>query len=115
MDCKKLNTTHGRSALKGNNDQIADDRSVSKDKLSKHGNTFVENNAMDAYVPDKNYDPEWMEMDGDYKKTVTKESKWTYLDVPPLKEGMYGYNGPGPCLKNLLQQPTRSMCWNRRL
>ncbi len=39
---EKQNKTHGISALKGNNDQIADDRSVSKDQSCKLGMTFVE-------------------------------------------------------------------------
>ncbi len=47
---------------------LADDRSVSDNELCKHEATCLENNAMDENVPDKNYDPEWMEMDGDYKK-----------------------------------------------
>ncbi len=55
---------------------------------------------MDEYIPDKNYDPEWMEMDGDYRKIVSAELKWTYLDEPPLKEGMHGYNEPSACLKS---------------
>ncbi len=85
--------------MKGNNDHKADDGSVSKDKSCKLGTTFVESNAFEEYVADKNYDPEWMEMDGDYKTTVITELKWTYLDEPPSKEGMHGYDGPSPCLK----------------
>ncbi len=64
------NETHGISAFKGNNDQIADARSVSKDESWNIGTTFVESNAMEEYVQHKNYDPEWMEMDGDYKKLL---------------------------------------------
>ncbi len=68
MDCKNLNITYSRSALKGNNDYIADHGSVSKEKSCKRGKKFVENNAMDENILGKNYDPEWMEMDGYYKK-----------------------------------------------
>ncbi len=86
--------------MKENNDQIADDRTVSKDESSKLGTTFVESNALEEFVPDKKYDPEWMEMDWDYKTTITTELKWTYLDELPFKQGIYGCNWPGPCLKN---------------
>ncbi len=61
------NETQCRSDLKGNNDLIADDGSVSDNELSKLGATFSKNNAMDEYIPDDNYNPEWMEMDGEYK------------------------------------------------
>ncbi len=77
--------------MKENNDQIADDCSVSKDESCKLGTTFVESNALEEYVQDKNYDPEWMEMDGDYKITITIELKLTYLDEPQSKQGMHGY------------------------
>ncbi len=49
-------------------------------------------------------------MDGDgwrLQKTVTSEMKWAYLDEQPSKQGMHGYNGPGPCLKNFT-----SNCFN---
>ncbi len=65
---EKQNETHDRSKLKGSNDLIAYDGSVSDNELCEHGATYWENNAIDEYVSDKNYDPEWMEMDGDYKK-----------------------------------------------
>ncbi len=97
---EKQNETHDRSELKGSNDLIVDDKSVSDNESCKHGATCLENNAMDEYVLYKNYNPKWMEMDGDYKKNITTELKWTYLDEPSFKEGMYDYDGPGPCLKN---------------
>ncbi len=57
--CKeKQNGTHCRSKLKGSNDLIADDRTVSDNELCKHGATCLENNTMDEYVPDKNYNPD---------------------------------------------------------
>ncbi len=63
----KRSVTHSKSDLADNNDSIVDDGSVSEDEFCKHGATFVQYNAMDEYVPDDNYNPEWMEMDKNYK------------------------------------------------
>lgn len=66
----KQRVTCSKSDSANNNDSIVDNSCVSEDELFEHGTTFVQNNAMNEYVPDKNYNPEWMEMDRDYRKKL---------------------------------------------
>ncbi len=39
----------------------------------KQHTTVKDSNDLNEHVPDKNYDPEWMEMDGDYNQNITAE------------------------------------------
>ncbi len=43
---------------------------------------------MNKYVQDKNYDLEWMEMDGDYNQNIATELRWTYLEEPNCKDDL---------------------------
>ncbi len=97
-DKQSENNTNSESL--DNSDSIADDGSVSNDEMLEQGAIFIQSNVMDEYVPDENYHPEWMEMDGNYKTSINTELKWTYSNEPSCKEGMHSSNGPGPCLKN---------------
>ncbi len=61
------NKTRDGIDLNGNNISIVDNVSYSDDELSEHVTTYAEHNVMDEYVPDGNYNPEWMKMDRGYK------------------------------------------------
>ncbi len=71
----KRSENNSNSDSLDNSDSIVDDSSVSDDEMLEQGATFVQSNAMDEYVPDKNYNPEWMEMDGNYKTSINTELK----------------------------------------
>ncbi len=75
---EKQNETCSRSELKGSNDSIADDGSVSDNKLCENGATFLENNATENMFQTRTTILNrwiWMET-----KNITTELKWTYLD-----------------------------------
>ncbi len=82
-------------------DQRAEDESDSKDNACKQDTTVQDSNTFDKYVSDKNYDPEWMEMDEDYNQNITTEFRWTYHKEPKHKDDLHEYDGPGLCWKNI--------------
>ncbi len=79
-DCHRYqDDIHGRSTMGENDEQRAEDESDSKDEAWKQDTTVQDSNALNEYVPDKNYGPEWMEMDGDYNQNIKTELRWTYF------------------------------------
>ncbi len=67
------NKIHGRISMEQNDEQRAEVESGIEGKECEQNTTVQDSNALNEYVPDKNYDPEWMEMDGDYNQSITTE------------------------------------------
>ncbi len=84
---------HNETAEGGNKRNGEDNESESDEEGYEYGLNCNAVNATDEYVPDDRYD-------GDYKKNITTELKWSYLEEPASKNEMHGYDGPGPCLRD---------------